>query len=198
MNSSNQFDERVSWRAAGGFAAVTLLGFGLLYSVAGTGLGRVLFPLQAQGSLIEHNGKVVGSALIAQPFAADTYFSSRPSAAGSAGYDPMSASGSNQARSNPELRQRINDAIAAVATREGVAPARVPSDLVTQSGGGLDPQLSPAAVQLQVPRVAKARGLDAARVQQLVDQHTEQPQLGFIGQPRVNVLALNLALDALH
>ena len=191
-------DGRGSWRAAIGFTAVVLLGFGFLYSLAGAGIGRVLFPQPAQGSLLERDGRVVGSALVAQPFAADAYFSSRPSAAGNAGYDPMSASGSNQARSNPDLRRRIGQAIAGVAAREGIAPAQVPDDLVTQSGSGLDPHLSPAAAQVQAARVAKARGLDPARVRQLIAANTERPQFGFLGQPRVNVLALNLALDALH
>jgi K+-transporting ATPase ATPase C chain len=174
-------------------AAVSLLGFGLLYSLAGTGLGRVLFPHQSTGSLVERDGRVIGSALVAQPFADDRYFQSRPSAAG---YDVMALAGSNQARTNPDLRTRIDEARAAVAAREGVAPADVPSDLVTQSGGGIDPHLSPAAVRIQIARVARARGIEAAEVERLVAAHTEAPQFGVLGAPRINVLELNLALDA--
>jgi len=174
-------------------AAVSLLGFGLLYSLAGTGLGRVLFPHQATGSLVERDGRVIGSALVAQPFADDRYFQSRPSAAG---YDVMALAGSNQARTNPDLRTRIDEARAAVAAREGVAPADVPSDLVTQSGGGIDPHLSPAAVRIQIARVARARGIEAAEVERLVAAHAEAPQFGVLGAPRINVLELNLAMDA--
>ena len=174
-------------------AAVSLLGFGLLYSLAGTGLGRVLFPHQATGSLVERDGRVIGSALVAQSFADDRYFQSRPSAAG---YDVMALAGSNQARTNPDLRTRIDEARAAVAAREGVAPADVPSDLVTQSGGGIDPHRSPAAGRIQIARVARARGIEAAEVERLVTAHTEAPQFGVLGAPRINVLELNLALDA--
>ncbi len=181
------------WRASLMLALVTLLGFGLLYSLAGTGLGAMLFPHQAGGSLIERNGKVIGSSLIAQPFADDRYFQSRPSAAK---YDVMALAGSNQARTNPDLRSRIDEARTAVATREGVAPDAVPSDLVTQSGGGIDPHLSPAAIQLQVARVARVRGLPVGEVERLVAAHTEAPQFGLLGAPRINVLELNLALDA--
>ncbi|HEU4664514.1 MAG TPA: potassium-transporting ATPase subunit KdpC [Dokdonella sp.] len=186
-------DDRVSWRAAFVLAAVVLVGYGFLYSLAGTALGRMLFPHAATGSLLERGGQVVGSALVAQPFADARYFSPRPSAAN---YDPMGASGSNQARSNPDLRKRLDDAIAAVAAREGVARAAVPGDLVTESGGGLDPHISPIAARLQVARVAKARGLAEADVAALVERHVERPQFGVFGQPRVNVLELNLALDA--
>lgn len=173
-------------------AGVTLLGFGLLYSLAGAGLGRMLFPHQATGSLIEHDGKVVGSSLVAQPFADDRYFQPRPSAAK---YDVMALAGSNQARTNPDLRSRIDEARAAVAAREGVAPDAVPSDLVTQSGGGIDPHLSPEAIRVQIARVARARGLPVDEVERLVAAHTESPQFGVLGAPRINVLELNLALD---
>src|SRR5690606_20196429 len=120
------------------FAVVTLVVFGLLYSLVGTALGRALFPAQAAGSLVERGGRVVGSVLVAQPFADARYFQPRPSAAG---YDPMAAAGSNMARSNPDLRKRVDEATAEVAAREGIAPADVPAELVTQSGGGLDPHL---------------------------------------------------------
>lgn len=176
------------------FTGVILIGFGPLYSLAGTALGRMLFPAQATGSLVERDGHVVGSTLVAQPFADARYFQPRPSAAN---YDPMAAAGSNQARSNPDLQKRIADAIAAVAVREGIATAEVPDDLVTESGGGLDPDISPAGARIQVARVAKARGLEPGVVEKLIAQSTEAPQFGVLGQPRVNVLRLNLALDAL-
>lgn len=174
-------------------AAVSLLGFGLLYSLAGTGLGRVLFPDQATGSLIEHDGRVIGSSLVAQPFADDRYFQPRPSAAN---YDTMALAGSNQARTNPDLRARIAEARTAVAAREQVAPSDVPGDLVTQSGGGIDPHLSPAAIRIQIARVARVRGVPVDEVERLVAAHVEGKQFGLFGAPRVNVLELNLALDA--
>ncbi|MFO6420888.1 potassium-transporting ATPase subunit KdpC [Hylemonella sp. W303a] len=183
-----------SLRAPLGLALVSLLVFGLLYAIAVAGLGGLLFPRTATGSLIEREGRVVGSALAAQPFADARYFQPRPSAAA---YDPMALAGSNQARSNPDLRQRIADARVAVAAREGISPEAVPGDLLTQSGSGIDPHISPEGARVQIARVARARGLDADQVGQLVARHTEGPQLGLFGQPRVNVLVLNLALDAL-
>ena len=195
MNATNQaLHDTGNLRASIGLAVVTLLVMGLLYSLAGAGLGRVLFPNQATGSIIERDGKAVGSALIPQPFVADGYFQARPSGPG---YDPMAAAGSNQARSNPDLRKRIDEARAAVAVREGIAAETVPIELITQSGGGLDPHVTPQGALVQAARVAKARGLDAARVEELIAQHTEAPQFGVFGQPRVNVLELNLALDAM-
>jgi potassium-transporting ATPase KdpC subunit len=191
MNSSTA-SPRV-WRASLVLALLTLFGFGLLYSLAATGIGGLLFPAQANGSLIERDGRVIGSSLVAQPFADDRYFQSRPSAAG---YDVMALAGSNQARTNPDLRARIDEARSAVANREGIAPAEVPSDLVTQSGGGIDPHLSPAAVQIQIARVARVRGVPVDEIERLVAAHTEEKQFGLFGEPRVNVLALNLALDA--
>ncbi|HUD41057.1 MAG TPA: potassium-transporting ATPase subunit KdpC [Dokdonella sp.] len=181
------------WRAALALALVVLLGFGLLYSLVAAGAGRLLFPAQATGSLIERDGRVIGSALVAQPFADDRYFRPRPSAAS---YDAMALAGSNQARTNPDLRARIDAARAAVAAREGVTPAEVPGDLITASGSGIDPHLSPAAVRIQIARVARARGLPAGEVERLVAAHTEAPQFGVLGAPRINVLELNLALDA--
>ncbi|MHC9084159.1 potassium-transporting ATPase subunit KdpC [Luteimonas sp. RIT-PG2_3] len=181
-------------RASLGLALVSLLGFGLAYSLVSTGLGRSLFPHAATGSLIERDGRVVGSRLVAQPFADARYFQPRPSASG---YDLMAMAGSNQARSNPDLRQRLDDAAAAVAAREGVAVQAIPGDLLTQSGSGIDPHLTPAAARLQLARVAAARGLPPATLQRLLDAHVEGRQWGLFGQPRVNVLALNLALDAL-
>jgi len=181
----------VSWLR---FALVCLLGTGLLYPTIATLLGQTLFPVQARGSLIEREGIVVGSSLIAQPFTSERYFQPRPSAAG---YDPRAAAGSNAAPSNPALRERIAAASSAIAAREGIAPAQIPSDLVTASGSGLDPHISPAAAQAQLARVARARGMDTARIQALVSAHTAAPTFGVLGQARVNVLELNLALDAL-
>lgn len=185
--------DRIGVRAPLVFALVVLLGFGLLYPLVGTGLGRVLFPVQAGGSIVFRDGVAVGSALIAQPFSAPRYFQPRPSAAG---YDPRAASGSNLARSNPALAERIADTRAAVALRDGVAAADVVPELLTQSGGGLDPHLSPAAARQQAARVARARGLREADVLALVEAHTEAKQFGVFGAARVNVLRLNLALDA--
>ena len=185
--------QRAALRPAVGLAVASVLMMGLGYAIASTSLAGAAFPAQANGSLLLRDGQVVGSSLVAQPFAADGYFQTRPSAAG---YDPMAAAGSNMARSNPALQQRVAEATAAVAAREGVAESAVPSDLVTQSGGGMDPELSPRAVALQVPRVARARGLPPTQVQALVSAHTQEPRWGVFGQPRVNVMTLNLALDA--
>lgn len=180
------------FRASLVFAFVILLGMGLLYSLAGTAIGRSLFPQQATGSIVTHDGNVVGSSLVAQPFADARYFQPRPSAAS---YDPMAVAGSNQARTNPDLRKRVDEARAAVATRDGIAAQDVPGDLITQSGGGLDPDISPAGARVQIARVAQARGLDPSRVAELVAANTQAPQFGVLGQPRVNVLELNLSLD---
>jgi len=180
-------------RGALGLTGLTLAGFGFLYALAGVGLGQALFPAAANGSLLEQGGRVVGSALVAQPFTGARYFQPRPSAAG---YDTMALAGSNQARSHPELRARLDAARAAVAQREGIAPAAVPAELFTQSGSGSDPHISPEGAAVQIARVAQARGMPRAALEQLVAQHTETRQLGVLGQPRVNVLALNLALDA--
>lgn len=172
---------------------VSLLGFGLAYSLVGTGLGRAAFPGTATGSLIERDGHIVGSALVAQAFAGDRYFHPRPSASN---YDTMALAGSNQARTNPDLRKRLEQARADVAAREGVDPAEVPSDLVTQSGGAIDPHISVEGAKIQIDRVAAARGMSRSQVRALVGAHTAGPQLGLLGPARVNVLELNLALDA--
>jgi K+-transporting ATPase ATPase C chain len=193
MSLHNTVSDRGLLRGALGLAFVSLLVFGGLYTLLGVGLGQALFPSAANGSLIERGGRVVGSSLVAQPFGDARYFQSRPSAAG---HDPMAASGSNQARTHPELRERIARARAAVASREGVDPAAVPGELVTASGSGLDPHIGPAAAAIQVARVARARGLTPEAVQALVDRHTEPRQFGLLGEPRINVLELNLALDA--
>nr|ART38230.1 F318 [uncultured bacterium]ART40692.1 L20 [uncultured bacterium] len=181
-------------RGSIGLAIISLVGFGLLYSLAGVGLGQALFPSKANGSLIERDGKIVGSSLVAQPFADARYFQPRPSAAS---YDPMAVAGSNQARTNPDMRKRIDEALTGAAQRNGVEPSAVVGDLVTQSGGGIDPHISPQAAAIQADRVARARGLGRDGVEALIARHTENKQLGLLGQPRVNVLELNLALDAL-
>ncbi|GAD22082.1 potassium-transporting ATPase subunit KdpC [Acidovorax sp. MR-S7] len=186
--------DRGAWRGAIGLTILSLAGFGFLYSLAGVGLGQALFPRTANGSVIEQGGKVIGSELMSQPFASNGYFQPRPSAAG---YNPMALAGSNQARTNPDLRKRLEEARAAVAQREGVDPSAVPGDLFTQSGGGIDPHVSPAGAAIQIARVARARGLGREVVEKLVAEHTEGRQLGAFGEPRVNVLVLNLALDAL-
>ncbi|RYZ74575.1 MAG: potassium-transporting ATPase subunit KdpC [Lysobacteraceae bacterium] len=195
MNSTArdpQLHDQGAFRASLTFATVVLLGMGLLYSLAGTALGRGLFPRQATGSIVTDDGKAVGSSLVAQPFVHARYFQPRPSAAG---YDPMSAAGSNRARTNPDLRRRIREAAAAVSARDGIAAAEVPGELATQSGGGLDPHISPAGARVQIARVAQARHLDPGQVGELVAAHTQGPQFGLMGQARVNVLELNLALD---
>lgn len=174
---------------------ISLAGFGFLYSLTGVGIGQALFPHAANGSLIERSGQVIGSALVAQPFADDRYFQPRPSAAG---YNTLSLAGSNQARTNPDLRKRLEEARTAVAQREGVAASAVPRELFTQSGSGIDPHISTEGASIQVARVARARGLSLDVVERLVVDHTEGRQLGVFGEPRVHVLQLNLALDALR
>ena len=193
MESTLSLQTRAALRPALVMAAIALFGFGLLYSLAGTGLGRALFPQQATGSLVMRDGKAVASALVAQPFADTRYLQPRPSAAK---YDPMAAAGSNQARTNPEAIQRIAATRTEVAARDGIAMDAVAPDLTTQSGSGLDPDISPAAAQQQVARIARARGLDEAIVRKAIAGATQAPQFGALGPARVNVVRANLALDA--
>lgn len=183
------------WLPAVRGTLVLMLLCGGLYPLVAVSLGSLLFPHQATGSLIERDGQLVGSALVGQPFAAPGYFHGRPSAAG---HDPFALAGSNLAPSNPALRERAQAGSQAIAAAHGVPPERIPVDLVAASGSGIDPHLSPEAAALQLARVAAARGLPEAAVADLLRQHREMPTWGILGQPRVNVLRLNLALDALH
>jgi len=180
---------------------LTLL-LGLAYPLAMTGVAQLLPGGNADGSLVHRGGAVVGSDLIGQSFtdakgrALPQYFQSRPSAAGD-GYDPLATAASNLGPENKELIGLVRQRRAAAARLDGVAPARVPADALLASGSGLDPDISPAYARLQMARVARERGLSAARIDALVREHTQGRSLGFVGEPRVNVLELNLALDEL-
>ena len=171
---------------------------GLVYPAVVTGVAQVVFPHQANGSVIMANGKAVGSDLIGQPFTDPKYFWGRISATSPYPYNATSSSGSNLGPTNPALFAEVQSQIAALRAADPGNTQPIPVDLVTSSGSGLDPDISVAAALYQVPRVAKARGLAEATLRQLVDEHTEGRQLGILGEPRVNVLELNLALDATH
>lgn len=183
------------------FIATLLLAFltGIAYPLAVTGLAQVIFKNQANGSLLTRNGQVVGSQLIGQSFIRPEYFHSRPSAAGEEGYDASASSGSNLGPTNAKLRESVKSNLEKVLSENpGVKTEQVPVDLVTASASGLDPHISPAAARLQVARVAKARGLDERKVEKVVKQFTEGRQFGIFGEPRVNVLKINIALDELQ
>jgi K+-transporting ATPase ATPase C chain len=177
------------------FTLVTTVLFGLIYPLVVTALSQVLFHDKANGQLIEQNGKLVGSRIIGQAFTGPGYFHSRPSAAGSGnGYDPTSSSPSNLGPTNHQLTDRVNADVAKAKTENPGTP--IPVDLVTTSGSGLDPDISPAAAAFQIPRVASERHIPESELIALVAKHTQARQFGVLGEPRVNVLELNLDLDA--
>jgi K+-transporting ATPase ATPase C chain len=175
-----------------GYTIVTTIIFGLIYPLLVTGLSQLLFPKQANGSLIVKNGQVVGSELIGQSFTSDKYFHSRPSNAGN-GYDPLASGGSNLAPTNQALVTRVAQDVAKLQTENPGVP--IPSDMVTSSGSGLDPDISPASAAFQVGRVAKARGVSEEQIRRIVAKYTQGRQFGIFGEARVNVLELNLELD---
>ena len=178
------------------FTLVTTVLLGIAYPLVVTGLAQLMFPKQANGQLIVQGGKLVGSHIIGQPFTQPGYFYSRPSAAGAAGYDPTASSGSNLGPTNKMLIDRVSGSVKTLQPTNPNTP--IPADLVTTSGSGLDPDISPAAAEFQIPRVAHERGLSEQDVRALVQKHTEGRQFGFLGEPRVHVLDLNLELDATH
>jgi potassium-transporting ATPase KdpC subunit len=170
---------------------------GLVYPGVVTVIGQMIFPYQANGSIIERGGHAVGSSLLGQPFSRPQYFWSRPSATAPRPYNGAASSGSNQGPTNPALQEAVQTRIAALRAADPGNPLPVPIDLVTASGSGLDPHISPAAADYQMARVARLRGLEEAEVRKLIEQATEGRTFGVLGEPRVNVLRLNLALDAI-
>ena len=193
---------RQYWAALRVLLVLTVL-LGLLYPLAVAAVGQLALRNQANGSMVSAGGHVVGSSLIGQNFTdakgnpLPQWFQPRPSAAGANGYDPTSSSASNLGPNNSDLLKQVQDRRAAAAALDGVDPASVPPDALTASGSGLDPDISPAYAYQQVARVAKARGLDPAQVKSLVDAHVDGRALGFLGEPTVNVLKLNMALQQL-
>jgi len=185
-------DTHSVWRTSIRFTILATLLFGIGYPLLVTGIAGIMFPHKAAGSLILKNGDVIGSELIAQSFTSDRYFHPRPSAAGN-GYDPTSSGGSNLAQSNAKLVQRIQSDIDKLAAENPGHP--VPIDAVTTSGSGLDPDITPDNAYFQATRVAKARGLSESEIRQLIEQQITGRTFGVLGEPRVNVLELNLALD---
>ena len=177
------------------FTLVTTVMFGILYPLAVTGLAQVLFPKRANGQLIEKNGKAVGSRIIGQTFTQAGYYHSRPSNAGT-GYDATASSGSNLAPTNKNLLERVKGDVEKL--RAENPTALIPVDLVTASGSGLDPEISPAGAEFQIPRVARERAMKDEDVRTLVEKHSKGRDLGFLGEPRINVLELNLDLDSVH
>jgi K+-transporting ATPase ATPase C chain len=175
--------------------ATTVL-LGIVYPLVVTSLAQWWFPRQANGELILSGGKLVGSRLIGQPFTAAGYFHSRPSNAGAAGYDANGSTGSNLAPTNKALIDRVSASVQSLQAENPNRP--IPADLATESGSGLDPHISPAAADFQVARIARERGMTEGDVAALVKKHTEERDLGFLGEPRVNVLELNLDLDSVH
>jgi potassium-transporting ATPase KdpC subunit len=175
--------------------ATTVL-LGIIYPLVVTGLAQVLYRHRANGDLIEFRGQLVGSRLIGQPFTAPWYFHSRPSAAGPAGYDPTQSQGSNLAPTNKALLDRVSASVQTLQAENPNTP--IPIDLVTASASGLDPDISPASAEFQISRVAKERKMTEADLRAVVQRHTQQRQFGILGEPRVNVLELNLDLDEIH
>lgn len=179
------------------FTLVTTVIFGMIYPLGVTGLAQLLFPGKANGQLIEKDGKVMGSRIIGQAFTGPEYFHSRPSAAGTGnGYDPTSSGGSNLGPTNKALLDRVKADVQKLHVEN--PGSAIPVDLVTTSGSGLDPDISPASAEFQVVRIARERSLSEQAVRALVQQHTLGRQFGFLGEPRVNVLELNLALDSMR
>ena len=176
------------------FTLVTTVIFGVIYPLAVTGMAQLFFRDRANGQLIERNGKLVGSRIIGQAFTGSGYFHSRPSSAGT-GYDPTASGGSNLAPTNKNLIERVKADVQKLHAEN--PDAAIPIDLVTTSGSGLDPDISPEAAEFQIPRIALARNLKQGDLRALVQKHTQGRDLGFLGEPRVNVLGLNLELDSL-
>jgi K+-transporting ATPase ATPase C chain len=200
--STSRTDSRLVWVAARALALFSLL-VGVAYPLVVTAVAQVIFPAQANGSAVTVDGEVVGSSLIGQSFTDDDgaalpgWFQSRPSAAGD-GYDASASSGSNLGPENADLVASIEERRAAIAEREGVDPSEVPADALTASASGLDPHISPAYALLQVPRVAAERGLDETDVRALVDSMIQERDLGYLGEPTVNVVELNIAVARLE